>query len=297
MKTNVPLPIHPSQVDKINLHNQTFKINDDTNKFRIKDCHLQHGTFSISLRDLDKYLQVPFCSITAFPESYDPNLNITASRTYKNSDTGKSDLDLRTGLWDQIQENDRLNETLATAKKEIEEIKNRNNTVSESNSEMAKQIQELKREYDSMKQKLTKELEEEKRYKNNFKKWNQTLSSENHRMQGIKSDLKHLQKIQVDIDVQRAEAIQMIAVLDKTTHEKLKKSLMLLLKHADYNDQMKYAKASLLNIERGTVKDRLSKIYYPSGDGGFENIPGWREKYAVLPWPVSPDLVKKAQKK
>ena len=61
-------------------------------------------------------------------------------------------------------------ETLGTAKKEIEEIKNRNNTVSESNSEMAKQIQELKREYDSMKQKLTKELEEEKRYKNNFKK-------------------------------------------------------------------------------------------------------------------------------
>ena len=116
-------------------------------------------------------------------------------------------------------------------------------------------------------------------------------------MQDIKSDLKHLQKIQVDIEVQRAEAIQMIAVLHKKTHEKLKKSLMLLLKHADYNDQMKYAKASLLNIERGTVRDRLSKIYYPSGDGRFENIPGWREKYAVLPWPVSPDLVKKAQKK
>ena len=116
-------------------------------------------------------------------------------------------------------------------------------------------------------------------------------------MQDIKSDLKHLHKIQVDIEVQRAEAIRMIAVLDKKTHEKLKKSLMLLLKHADYNDQMKYAKASLLNIERGTVKDRLSKIYYPSGDGGFENIPGWREKYAVLPRPVSLDLVKKAQKK
>ena len=145
VKTKVPLPIHPSQVDKINLHNQTFKINDDTTKFHIKDCHLQHETFSIYLRDLDKYLQVPFCSITAFPESYDPNLNITATRTYKNSDTETSDLDLRTGLWDQIQENDRLNETLATAKKEIEEIKNRNNTVSESNSEMAKQIQDLKR--------------------------------------------------------------------------------------------------------------------------------------------------------
>ena len=59
--------------------------------------------------------------------------------------------------------------------------------------------------------------------------------------------------------------------------DKLKKSLKLLLEHADYNDKMKYVKVSIINIERCSVKDRLSKVYYPTGDGGFEDIPGWME--------------------
>ena len=78
-------------------------------------------------------------------------------------------------------------------------------------------------------------------------------------MQDTEAGLKHLQRIQVDIDIQRAEAIQMLAVLDKKTHDKLK-SLKLLLERADCDDQMKCVKASLVNIERGGVKDRLSKI-------------------------------------
>ena len=113
-------------------------------------------------------------------------------------------------------------------------------------------------------------------------------------MQDIKDGFKHLQRIQVDIDIQRAEAIQMLAVLEKT-HDKLK-SLKLLLERADYDDQLKYVKASVMNIERGGVKDRLSKIYYPTGDGGFEDIPEWKENDTVLPWPVSPEVVKKTQK-
>ena len=34
-------------------------------------------------------------------------------------------------------------------------------------------------------------------------------------------------------------------------------------------------------IERGDVKDRLSKSYHPTGDGGFEDIPEWKEKYTL----------------
>ena len=59
------------------------------------------------------------------------------------------------------------------------------------------------------------EEEQETKFKDDFKKWNQTLSSENQTMQVYKADLKHLQRIQVDIDIQRAEAIQMLAVLDQ----------------------------------------------------------------------------------
>ena len=57
----------------------------------------------------------------------------------------------------------------------------------------------------------------------------------------------------------------------------LKKSLKLHLERAEYDDQMKFAKASLMNIERGGVENRLSKAYYPIGDGSFDDIPEWKK--------------------
>ena len=94
-------------------------------------------------------------------------------------------------------------------------------------------------------------------------------------MKDIKADMKHLQQLQVVIDVQRAAAIQMLAVLDKKTHNKLRTSLSLLLTKATYEDKMRYAKSSLPNLERGSVGSRLSKIYYPTDDGTMEETKQW----------------------
>lgn len=297
-KTNVVLPIPPAKLDSIDLNENSFSLTPTANQFRIKDCHFQHEKFSIYLKNLDKYIQVPYESITAFPNGYDPQLNITHTKSTEN--ISSNDAELRQELWQQIMENDCLNEKFRAATQMAEQSHEKNKNLLETNSDLIEKLQAVQKEYDSLKkenEKLSREKHEEKRYKDNYKKWNETLSSDNARMQNIKADLKHLQRLQVEIDIQRAEAIQMISALDKKTHEKLKKSLKQLIEKADYEQQMKYAKSSILNVGRGSVGNRLKRTYFPTGDGGFSEDAAWKKKYSALPWPVSEEIQNKLTKK
>ena len=206
-----------------------MKISDTSKKFRIKDCHLNSQTFSIYLRSFDRYLHVPFEGITAFPNGYDPNLNIqkpsSAVGYEPASDTNSTlnDCQLRQELRKQININDDLENKITSLKQEIANSEIREQAVCVSNTDMISKIENLKKEFDSLKEKhqtVCLQKEQETKYKDNYKKWNSTLSVENTRMKDIKADMKHLQQLQVDIDVQRAEAIQMLTVLDKKHHKR-----------------------------------------------------------------------------
>ena len=75
--------------------------------------------------------------------------------------------------------------------------------------------------------------------------------------------IKQLQIMRVEIDIQRAEAIQLIQAVDGKQYEKLEKCLHALLTHADHWDWQQYEKYSIFNLKRGNVKARLSTVYYP----------------------------------
>ena len=73
--------------------------------------------------------------------------------------------------------------------------------------------------------------------------------------------VKQLQVMRVEIDIQGAEAIQLIQAVDGQQYEKLEKSLHALLTHANQWDWKDYEKNSIFNVKRGNVKSRLSTIY------------------------------------
>ena len=75
--------------------------------------------------------------------------------------------------------------------------------------------------------------------------------------------VKQLQVMRVEIDIQRAEAIQLIQAVDGQQYEKLERCLHALLTHAEHWDVEQYKKYSIFNIKRGNIKTRLSTIYYP----------------------------------
>ena len=101
----------------------------------------------------------------------------------------------------------------------------------------------------------------------------------------IKKLVKQLQVMRVEIDIQRAEPIQLIQAVDGQQYEKLEKSLHALLTHANQWDWKDYEKYSFFNVKRGNVKTRLSTIYYPI-EYNFDKDPKWKEKCTSLPRPI-----------
>ena len=97
--------------------------------------------------------------------------------------------------------------------------------------------------------------------------------------------VKQLQMMRVEIDIQRAEAIQLIQAVDGQQYERLEKCLHALLTHAEHWDIEQYKKYSIFNIKRGNIKTRLSTIYYPAAYN-FEKDPNWTQKCTRLPWPI-----------
>ena len=98
--------------------------------------------------------------------------------------------------------------------------------------------------------------------------------------------IKQLQIMRVEIDIQRAEVIQLIQAVDGKQYEKLEKCLHALLTHADHWDWQQYEKYSIFNLKRGNVKTRLSTVYYPIAYN-FDKDPEWKNKCTRLPWPVN----------
>ena len=88
--------------------------------------------------------------------------------------------------------------------------------------------------------------------------------------------------MRMEIDIQRAEAMQLIQAVDVQQYEKLEKSLHALLTHAN---QLDYEKYSIFNVKRGNVKSGLSTIYYPIAYN-FDKDPNWKEKCTRLPRPI-----------
>ena len=78
----------------------------------------------------------------------------------------------------------------------------------------------------------------------------------------IEKLVKQLQVMRVEIDIQRAEAIQLIQAVDGQQYEKLERRLHALLTHAENWDVEQYKKYSIFNVKRGNIKTRLSTVYY-----------------------------------
>ena len=106
----------------------------------------------------------------------------------------------------------------------------------------------------------------------------------------IEKLIKQLQIMRIEVDIQRAEAIQLIHTVDGNQYEKLEKSLHALLTHANQWDWKDYEKYSIFNVKRGNIKSRLSTIYYPIAYN-FDKDPNWKEKCTRLPWPINPKNV------
>ena len=101
----------------------------------------------------------------------------------------------------------------------------------------------------------------------------------------VENLVKQLQVMRVEIDIQRAEAIQLIQAVDGQQYEKLERCLHALLTYAENWDIEQYKKYSIFNVKRGNIKSRLSTVYYPTAYN-FEKDPNWTQKCARLPWPT-----------
>ena len=122
------------------------------------------------------------------------------------------------------------------------------------------------------------------------KRFNESLIKKSHQNKDqseIEKLIKQLQIVRVEIDIQRAEAIQLIQAVDGKQYEKLEKSLHALLTHANQWDWKDYEKYSIFNVKRGNIKSRLSTINYPVANN-FDKDPNRKEICTRLPWPINP---------
>ena len=92
--------------------------------------------------------------------------------------------------------------------------------------------------------------------------------------------IKQLQVIRVEIDIRRAEAIQIIQARDGKQYEKLQKNLHALLTPANQWDWKDYEKYSNFKVKRGNIKSRLSTIYPIAYY--FDKDANWKGKYTRL---------------
>ena len=101
----------------------------------------------------------------------------------------------------------------------------------------------------------------------------------------IEKLIKQLQVMRVEIDIQRAEAIQLIQAVDGQKYEKLERCQHALFTYAENWDIEQYKKYSIFNVEQGNIKTRLSAVYHPTAYI-FEKDPNWTQKCARFPWPI-----------
>ena len=100
--------------------------------------------------------------------------------------------------------------------------------------------------------------------------------------------------MKVEIDIQRAEPVQLIQAVDRKQYEDLKKSRHSLLTYANQWDWKDCEKYFFFNVKRGNIKSRLSTIYYAIAYN-FDNDLNWKEKCIRLPWPINPKTVPTGQ--
>ena len=76
----------------------------------------------------------------------------------------------------------------------------------------------------------------------------------------VEKFVKQLQVMKVEIDIQRAEDIQLIQAGDGKQYEKPEKCLHALLTHANHWDWKEYEKHSNFNVERGNIKKCINHL-------------------------------------
>ena len=180
---------------------------------------------------------------------------------------------------------------LVKLKRENESLKAQLNNVKTKPSFEAEYLQ-CYHEIIELKAALEKADSQQLKYQQLYR--NANVKAEENRKIG--QHLKNIQRISVDIDVKRAEAIKLIQNLDDEKYKELQTSLAELLDLATAIDTEIYFENSIFNVYKGTVKERLSTIWYPSGDG-FGKDYNWENKYARLPWPINQKAKKQSQQK
>ena len=167
----------------------------------------------------------------------------------------------------------------------------------EENKEVKQQLEEAIFKAESLQSELleankTKILPEQKLDENDIanKRFQEPLTKKTNQIKDqseVEKLMKQLQFMRVEIDIQRAEAFQLIQAVDGNQYEKLERSLHALLTHANHWDWKDYEKYSIFNVKRGNIKSRLSTIYYPIAYN-FDNDRNWKEKCTRFPWPINP---------
>ena len=167
----------------------------------------------------------------------------------------------------------------------------------EGNKEVKKQLEEATSKVGSLQSKLleankTNILSGQKLDENDLanKRLQESLTKKTNQIKNqseVEKLIKQLLFMRVEIDIQRAEAIQLIQAVDRKQYEKLEKSLHALLIHANHWDWKDYERYSVFNVKRGNIKSRLPTIYYPIAYD-FDKNPNWKEKCTHLPWPINP---------
>ena len=183
--------------------------------------------------------------------------------------------------------NAKINADRAESKLEISERVT--SDLFEENKEVKQQLEEVTSKAESVQSELLesnktnillkKKLDEYDLANKRFQKSLNRETAQIKEQTEIEKLVKQLQVMRVEIDIQRAEAIQLIQAVDGQQYEKLEKSLHALLTHANQWDWEDYEKYSIFNVKRGNVKSRLSTIYYPIAYN-FDKDPNWKEMYS-----------------
>ena len=169
---------------------------------------------------------------------------------------------------------------------ENKEVKQQLEEATSKAESLQSELLEANKKYILLKQKLDEYDLTNKRFQESLTKKTTQIKDQSE----IEKLIKQLQIMRVEIDIQRAEAIQLIQAVDGKQYEKLEKSLHALLTHANHWDWKNNEKYSIFNVKRGNIISRLSTIYYPIAYN-FDKDPNWNEKCTRLPWPINPQNV------
>ena len=244
------------------------------------------------------------------PSNFQPDTQLTASlwktefaiaefeQQNKNLLTELSNLKASLNCGNRSRANAKINADRAESKLEI--FERVTSDLFEENKEVKQQLKEVTSKAESLQSELLesnktnillkKRLEEydlaNKRFQESLNKKATQIKDQSE----IEKLIKQLQIVRVEIDIQRAEAIQLIQAVDGNQYEKLEKSLQALLTDANHWDWKDFEKYFIFNVKCGNIENRLSTIYYANAHN-FDKDPNWKEKCTRLPWPINPQNV------